>query len=237
MPVLFSPVAVFSPGLGAIRLYASFLTSISLVLAFWPWVKVLRSYAVPLAALLFSTCWIAVYYGNDVQPNLYVAFGAVGAVGLFVRAVHERNRLSLVIALAFVMFLVALVRPSDALLIAGPLGLACLVVPPLRRPRPVFPLGIGVIAGWLPWIVESFTRFGGPIHRYRLSNAHDAVGGLHLNVHTVDIYVRMLNGPFYGYTGARFHSLGPLPLVWVGVTVVAIGLAVLGLYAARRRAV
>src|SRR4051812_4333407 len=235
MPVLFWPVAVFSPGLGAIRLYASLLTSVGLVLAFWPWVKVLRSYAVPLAALLFSTCWIAVYYGNDVQPNLYVAFGAVCAVGLFVRAVADRDSVALPVLLAFVIFLVALIRPSDGLLIAGPLGLACLVVRPLQRPMLILPLGIGVVAGLLPSLIESFTTFGGPINRYRISNAHDAVGGLHLNFHTVDIYLRMLDGPFYGYTGANFHVIGPIPAVWLAFSLIALALVAVGVFAARRQ--
>ncbi|MFL6240848.1 MAG: hypothetical protein ACJ735_15305 [Actinomycetes bacterium] len=235
MPVLFSPIAVFSPGLAAVRLYACVLTSVCLVLAFWPWLKVLRSYAVPLAALLFSTCWVAVYYGNDVQPNLYVAFGAVAAVGLFVRATTNRSSVWLLAALAFVVFVVALVRPSDGLLVAAPLGLACLVVRPLRRPILLVPLIAGVVGGWLPWIVEAYTRFGGPVHRYHLSNTHDAVGGLHLNVHTIDIYLRMLNGPFYGYTGANFKSLGPLSPIWLAVAATVAALVALGLFVAHRR--
>lgn len=234
MPVLFAPIAVWSPGLGAVRLYASLLSSVGLVAAFWPWVRVLRSYAVPLAALLFSTGWIAVYYGNDVQPNLYVALGAVGVVGLFLRAVEDRDDRRLLVVLAFVAFLVALIRPSDGLLVAGPLGLACLVARPLRRPTLIVPLGVGVVLGWLPWIVEAFVKFGGPISRYRISNAHEAVGGLKLNIDTGDIYLRLLDGPFYGYQQS-FAAIGAISPVWVAFAVVFLLLAMVGVVTARRQ--
>src|SRR3712207_2531794 len=54
-PVLAAPVAVFAPGLTAVRLYFSLLSSVGLVAAFWPWLRILRSGVAPLAALLFCT--------------------------------------------------------------------------------------------------------------------------------------------------------------------------------------
>ena len=47
------------------------------------------------------------YFGNGVQPNLYVAFGAVGAVGLFVRAVAEPSNRWLLASLVVDLFLLA----------------------------------------------------------------------------------------------------------------------------------
>jgi hypothetical protein len=208
---------------------------VGLVAAFWPWLKVLRSIAVPFAALLFATNWMAIYYGNGVQPNIYVALGAVGAVGLFLRATYGDNadrRLRVLLALAGALFFIGLVRPSDALLVAAPLGLACLVVPSTRRPIVAPFVAAGVFGGWLTWIIEAYQRFGGPLNRYRLSSAHDAVGGLHLNLHTATVYARILDGPFYA--GGQYGSPGPYSAVWLAAVAIATSCVIVGLVAAVR---
>ena len=236
MPVLMSPVAVLSPGLAAIRLYASCLAAVTLVAAFWPWLRVVRSPAVPLAALLFATGWVTVYFGNDVQPNLYVALGGVGAVGLFLRATSAESRPALtrlLVGLGAVMFLVALVRPSDAALLAAPLVFIALLRN-VSRISLLVPLASGVVLGWVPWVVEAYLRFGGPVHRYRLSTAHDAVGGLHPGLRTASFYLRMLDGPFYGYPDPRGPALGGYSPLWLVVVGVGIALALFGGYAAHR---
>ena len=70
MPVLAAPVAVFTPGLTLVRLWFSTLSSVGLVAAFWPWLRVLRPGVAPVAALLFSTTWFTLYFGPGVRPNL-----------------------------------------------------------------------------------------------------------------------------------------------------------------------
>jgi hypothetical protein len=234
MPVLMSPVTAFSSGVAPVRIWATVLSSGGLVLAFWPWVKVYRGWVVPVASLLFATSWVSIYFGNSVQPNLYIALGAVAAGGLFVRATYgdsvDRRRRVLVL-LGFALMLLSLIRPSDGLLVGVPLGLMCLVVPQVRRPIVVVPLAIGWVVGFLPWLVESFTTFGGPVHRYRLSNAYDAVGGLHLNAHTASLYLRMLNGPFYA--GTVYGGAGGLSVSWLAVTCAALVLVAVGVVVSR----
>ena len=234
-PVLMAPVALFSAGLAATRIWATALTSVGLVAAFWPWLKVVRGPAVPLAALLFATNWMAVYFGNDVQPNIYIALGAVAAVGLFLRATYGENadrRVRILIALAFALFLVALVRPSDALLVGAPLGIACLFVPSTRRWVVAIPIALGILLGWLPWIIEAYQDFGGPIKRYHLSQAHDAVGGLHLNLHTATLYLRILDGPFYA--GGQYTGPGPYSAILLAVVAVGAACIVVALVTAAR---
>ena len=75
MPVLAAPVAVFSPSLTIYRLYFGFLSSASLIAAFWPWLRVLRPAVAPAAALFFSTIWFTAVFGSLVMPNLYVGLG------------------------------------------------------------------------------------------------------------------------------------------------------------------
>jgi hypothetical protein len=233
--VLMAPVSLTSASLAVTRLWATLLTSAGLVAAFWPWLRVLRSVVVPLAALLFATTWVTIYFGNGVQPNIFIALGAVAAVGLFLRSTYGENadrRIRLLIALGCAIFVIALVRPSDALLVAAPLGLACLVVPSTRRWAVAIPIALGVALGWLPWIVEAYQDFGGPINRYHLSQAHDAVGGLHLNVHTASVYARVLDGPFYA--GGQYLSPGPYSALWLTVIAISLVCIVLGLVAASR---
>jgi hypothetical protein len=237
LAVLMAPVAVFSPGIAAIRVYVSVLTAVGLVLAFWPWLRVLRSPAVPLAALLFATGWVSVYFGNDVQPNFYVALGAVATVGLFLRVSSlgsTRPALRLFVALGVAVFIVALVRPSDSVLLVGPLVVLALLRRAPRWPSTVAPLVAGVILGWVPWVIEAYLRFGGPVHRLHLSNAQDAVGGLHLNVRTASFYLRMLDGPFYGYRDARSGPLGGYPALWLVVVGIGLALAAYGVVVALR---
>ena len=230
--ILMAPVAGITSDVGWIRVWAAALTSTGLVLAFWPWLSHLRDSVAPLASFLFATTWFALYFGNSVQPNIYVALSAVGTVGLFVRLTSAdprgRRRASL-FALGVVAFLLSLVRPSDGLLVITPLGLAALLAPSVRRPVVAVPLVTGWFFGWLPWLVESFVSFGGPVHRYRLSSAQDAVGGLHLNVHTASVYLRALDGPFYA--GRQYGSPGPYSAPWLVITCLALALMEIGAYA------
>ena len=132
MPVLAAPVAVFSPSLMIYRLYFGFLSSAGLIAAFWPWLRVLRPAVAPAAALFFSTIWFTATFGSLVMPNLYVGLGAVAVTGLFVRAVHDPVWWRLALTAAAAGF-VALVRPTDSVLVMAPLFVIGLVVTRLRR--------------------------------------------------------------------------------------------------------
>ena len=132
MAVLAAPVAAFSPSLTIYRLYFGFLSSAGLIAAFWPWLRVLRPAVAPAAALFFSTIWFTATFGSLVMPNLYVGLGAVAVTGLFVRAVHDPVWWRLALTAAAAGF-VALVRPTDSVLVMAPLFAIGLVVTRLRR--------------------------------------------------------------------------------------------------------
>lgn len=66
------------------------------------------------------------------MPNLYVGLGAVAVTGLFVRAVHDPVWWLLALTAAAAGF-VALVRPTDSVLVMAPLFAIGLVVTRLRR--------------------------------------------------------------------------------------------------------
>jgi hypothetical protein len=224
MPVLAAPVAVFSPSLTIYRLYFGFLSSAGLIAAFWPWLRVLRPMVAPAAALFFSTIWFTAAFVSLVMPNLYVALGAVAVTGLFLRAVHDPVwwRLALTTAAAG---LVALVRPTDSVLVIAPLCAIALVVSRLRRLKVLAAVAVGELLGWLPWIIEGYLRFGGPVERLRAAET-SGTHGLNLRSSNLLIFPRLLDGtPMYCCSGGTPSDAGPVPLAlttWlVGVLVIA----------------
>jgi len=234
MPMLAAPVGVFDPSTAVVRLYFSVLSSVALVAAFWPWRRVLHPAVAPLGALLFATTWFAVFFGLLVMPNLYVGLGAVAVTGLFLRAVDTRTRRHTLAAAAAAAF-VALVRPSDSVLLVAPVVAVALAVPRFRRVPQVLALGAGVAVGWLPWLVEAFLRFEGPLARLRGGNSEGLRGGVAPNLTNLLTYPRMLDGrPVYCCYGGPAAEAGPLHIVYASWFVGIPLLAVLGLVVAAR---
>ncbi|HZA72670.1 MAG TPA: hypothetical protein VE476_07125 [Propionibacteriaceae bacterium] len=233
MPVLAAPVAIFAPGLTVVRLWFSTLSSVGLVAAYWPWLRVLHPGVAPVAALLFSTTWFTLYFGPGVMPNLYLGLAAVAAVGMFLRAVDSPRwwRSTLCGAAAA---LAALVRPTDSVLALAPLLVCGLAVPRLRRARELAAVAAGLIIGWVPWLVEAYVRFGGPLTRLR--NAETAgPGGLSLDLKNLLVYPRLLDGrPTYCCTGPPSEA-GPIPWMFTAWLTAIPVLALLGVLVAARR--
>ena len=232
-PVLAAPVALFAPDLTAVRLYFSTLSSVGLVAAFWAWLRVLHPGVAPVAALLFSTTWFTLYFGPHVFPNIYLGLAAVAAIGMFLRAVDSGRWWRLVLCGAAAA-LAALVRPTDSVLALAPLFVGGLVVPRLRRVRVLAALAGGLVIGWLPWVVEAYVRFGGPLAR--LTRAETAgPRGLSVDIKNLLIYPRLLDGaPSYCCTGSPSEA-GPIPWLYTGWLVAVPMLAVVGVFVAWRR--
>lgn len=234
VPVLATPVALAGVGLPAVRVYFAVVASLGLVAAWWPWLRVLRPAVAPLAALLFGTGWVTLYFGSQVMPNLYVGLGAVAAVGWFLRATAAPGWWrsgATALAAAFV----ALLRPTDAVLVLGLVFLCALLVPRLRRPAPLVALPLGVAAGWVPWVVEAYQRFGDPVAR--LQQAETAgPGGLRPDLSRLGIVPRLLDGrPMYCCHGGPATDAGPVPPALTAWLAAVLVLALVGLVLARRR--
>jgi hypothetical protein len=230
VPVLAAPVGVFSAPVEVLRVYFAVLSSIGLVLAFWPWLRVLHRWIAPLAALLFCTTWFTLFFGPQLMPNLWVALTAVAACGFFLRAVAGGGRRQLVLA-GLAAALLALVRPTDSVLVVAPVVACALVVPRLRRPAPMAALVLGGVLGWLPWVVEAFLRFGGPITRLR-SAAETGPQGLSFSTANLLAFPRLLDGAPLYYYRTSLAQAGPLQTVFVVWLAALVVLVVLGLAAA-----
>lgn len=229
VPLLVAPVAAIDATLPVVRLYLVALSSAGLFLAYWPWLRVRDTPVVPLAAGLFATTYVVAYQGLLARPNYYTALGAVAAVAFLLQcrrgAGHRLAPAGLAAALAFT----TLVRPSDAVWLVLPLAVAWLGLAAWRSWQVATAIGAGCAAGWAPWIVEAFGRFGGPLARYAAAK-HAVGGGLHLDLATVELYVRMWSTATMDcFLTASYPCKPPAP---VGLEMLLWGMAAAGLVAA-----
>ncbi|GAA2384859.1 hypothetical protein GCM10010420_04010 [Streptomyces glaucosporus] len=187
VPLLEFPVASWSGSEPLLRIWLLLLAGIALYLGFRPWLRVLaRPSAVWVAAALYGSGWIALFYANSAMPNHYTAMGAVAAVGCFARRRPCHAGVAAGLAVATLM------RPNDGAFVAAPLLLAALLVPAWRTRGRILSAAGGVAAGALPWVVEAYLRFGGVAER--LAEASDAQGGTR-PVLSVAANLTSLDGP------------------------------------------
>lgn len=232
--LLMTPLNLLPHKPDIVRSYTVLLSCVGLVLCFRPWSRLVGAGTAALAALLFATSWNVIYFGPAVQPNFWVAVGSVAAAGLLAQTLVDgptrRRHAGMAAAVAFV----ALLRPSDSLWLVLPLGLASLIVRRRLALRTIASLAAGLALGWLPWVIESYARFGGPLQRYRAANSANAVGGFHPNLLTPRIYLRLLDGPFYGYPGKTLRSIGGYDAPWMWWLAAVALLLLTGLVLTRR---
>jgi hypothetical protein len=182
--LLVAPVTALTSSTEALRIHLALLSGTGLFLSLWVWRRLLPVPVLATAGGLFATLWITVFYGPQVMPNLWVAFGALAAVGLFLRAAEAGQRPAhagaadrgalpgLGVAVGFV----ALLRPLDAVWLALPLAAAALSVRAWRRPLLFTVLASGAALGCADWLTEAYVRFGGPLAR--LDRASEIQGRL-----------------------------------------------------------
>ena len=186
--LIVAPVALATDSMFALRTYLALVSGAGLFGAFVVWCRSVR-WAAPIAAGLFATSWVAVFYGSAVYPNLYSALIAVAAVGITLRVGRSEKRSTLIL-LGGVMAVGMLVRPTEAVIVG-----VCVVGVALLEARPriiavcLATLG-GLMVGALPWLVEAWARFDGPLQRLHAASA--AVGG-GLRNNVID-YLHALDG-------------------------------------------
>lgn len=224
--LLVAPVVLVTSSTEALRVYLCVLSALGLYASFGVWLRVRPGPVVPVAALLFASTWLALFYGNEAMPNLWVAFGAVAATGFFLRCVRPEAGLGPAAGLALSVAAVALLRPPDSVWLVLPLALA-LARPGWRCRRAGVALVAGLAVGWADWIVEAYVRFGGLAARWHAAGAANETG---LHVSLLD-HVRALDGPLLCRPPA---DCGPVVTPWLVWLIAVPVLALLGLYAARR---
>jgi hypothetical protein len=213
---LVAPIAQISDDPVVIRGYLAALSGLALALAYWPWLRVrgVRSPAVaPLAAGLLASVWLSRFYATQVMPNLWIAFGAVGALGLMLRLAEPGGfRWWRLVVLGLAVAFVAAIRPSDAGVLVGVLiATSLLTMRGVRRRRgfqAALGVGLGGLLGLSPWVVESYQRFGGV--GARLHQAAYTEGEVSFGFN-LGMNLRVMDGPILCRPTCK-ASRGPLPV-------------------------
>ncbi|MFJ4711400.1 hypothetical protein [Streptomyces sp. NPDC088785] len=222
--LLTAPFVAAGAGPSALRAVLAVLSGAALFAAFRVWRPLVGARTTAFAALLFGSLWISVLSGAMAMPNLWVAFGALGAVGWFLRG--DSRRCALCVAV------VALFRAPDAVWLVLPLAGYALLVRDRRRTLPW--LAAGLAAGLAQWVVEAYVRWGGVTERLHVSSATEGDMGPHLNLGTA---WRAVNGPLLCRpctAGAPDQPL--LALWWPALPLLAVAAVLLARRDARRAA-
>jgi hypothetical protein len=188
---LAAPVAEFTSSTMALRVYMVLLSSVGLFVALRVWRPLVPARVLALAGALFAGLWITLFYGPQVMPNLWSAYGALAAVGCFLRAGRDRKDRAALIGLAVGVAVVGLMRPPDAAWLVLPLAVAGLTVRRWRYPALFAVLAAGVLLGCTEWVVEAYVRYGGVSERLHRSSQIEGGMGLHS---AIGDQLRALNG-------------------------------------------
>lgn len=245
IPLLVAPVALVTSSVTALRVYLAVASGAGLLGALAAWRGLRPAWQLALAGVTFGGLWVAQYYGPQAMPDIWVAFSALAAAGLFLRAAGRyrppgegsaapepgRGRpgrpLALLPGLAGCVAAAALVRPGDAVFLAVALAIAVAAVPRWRHWPLLAAVAAGLVAGGAEWVIEAYLRFGGPLARLHAAGAEQGGFGLHPGVWDE---LRALNGPTLCRpctAGLRYPEIS---LWWLALPV----LVTLGVLAARR---
>jgi hypothetical protein len=220
--LLVAPAAMVTASVTAIRAYLSVLSGVGLFLAYLPWLRVRPGYLVPLAAGMFASLWLSVFYGTGAMPNLYIAFCAVAAVALFARSVRPGSGWGPPAGLGVAIAMLTLLRPTDAVAAVAPMLAVMLVFRRWRHARAVVAVGAGLLIGWGQWLIESYERFGGPGARLH-ATAQMNKTGLHILILR---HLDALSGDLACDPGTRCGSVPLSALAWLTAGVLAVAVAV-----------
>jgi hypothetical protein len=194
--LLVAPVALSGGSVEATRLWLAIASAAALGLCFGAWSRTI-GVGSAVAACLFGSTWLALFYGSEAMPNLWSGLLGVAACGLFVRRVGgDRRERSDLVAGALLLGAMALVRPPDAAVLAVALGVVAAVRGRFDRQLAAGLLA-GLAAGWLPWLAEVSVRFGGPLEALRVAGeqSHVAAAG---PLHSLAQHLALTDGPTLG---------------------------------------
>ncbi|RAJ68933.1 hypothetical protein K378_01822 [Streptomyces sp. Amel2xB2] len=188
---LVAPLVSFTSSTTLLRVFLAVLSGAALLASLWIWRRLLPVPVLAWGGALFAGLWMTLYYGPQAMPNLWCAFGSLGAVGCFLRCARRGEDRRALAGLGVCVGVVALMRPPDAAWLVLALAGAALLVGSWRRPALFVALGAGALLGVAPWVVEAFTSYGGLFTR--LHRASEIQGGMGWNVAIGD-HVRALQG-------------------------------------------
>ena len=232
--LLGAPVTLLTASLTALRVWMAVLSGLALFGSLLCWRGLRPAWVLAIAGLIFGSLAITELSGVQVYPDLWAGFGALAITGLLLQAVQGRLRSRFVLPLiAFVAFVIVLMRPQNMAFVLIPTFFAPLVVRGWRKPGVLIAMIIGMAAGILEWVAEAYVWFGGLGSRIQLAGQEPPKFGLNFSL---PMQIRTLSGTWYtNCTTGPGHcppSYGyPVIYLW---WLVFFALAALGLFAAWR---
>jgi hypothetical protein len=193
---LVAPVTLTGGSVAATRLWLAVVSAAALGLSYGAWARTIGSGSA-IAAGLFGSTWLALFYGSEAMPNLWSGLLGVAACGFLARRMSGgRRERSDLVAGGVLLGVMALVRPPDAAALAAALGVVAAVRGRFGRQFATALLA-GLAAGWLPWLAEVSVRFGGPLEALRVAGeqSHVATAG---PLHTLAQHLALTDGPTFG---------------------------------------
>jgi hypothetical protein len=175
LPLVLLPVTVTGAPVTVARLWLAALSAIGLFAALLPLWRSAPRLALS-AALLHGTAWLALFSATEVYPNHLTGLAALATVTWAWWGLREGPATRGMAAMACAAGGLALLRPSESLLVVGAVA-AGLVVAGARGRRLLPALGAGLLAGWAVWAVEAFARFGGPLQRLQAAREASRIEG------------------------------------------------------------
>lgn len=216
LPLLIAPFT-WTGSTEAVRLALMTMSSLAMTASFWVWVPLI-GLAAPVAAFAFSFSWLGLVNGSEVMPNLWAAILGLATVGFVGRSVED-GRVRHGVLAGLTVCVAALIRPTEATVVAGTIALYVLLFQ-RRSWRVLEPVGIGLVAGWLPWLIEMSVRFGGPVDALR-----EAAMGHFGSAQTIENVIRHLSYTGGNLQGAEVPTGGAL---WWGILLAMGAVAFIG---------
>lgn len=207
---LLVPLFKLTTSFPAMRIYLILASSIAVTIAYASWLRPAGRVAA-LGMLLFCANWLTLFYGSEASPNLYVAAACVGVVGQLVQTSAESGRRPLVL-LALGVALATLFRPTDGIVLAAGVSAAGFFVSGwLSAWKVSVAAALGLVAGFVPWTVDSVVNFGGPIDRWK--QASDLVESSLRS--QLSNHAKLLDGPLMGPDNGSGYPIAQLLIVLV----------------------
>ncbi len=220
------PLGRVDASVSVVRAYVLTLNAGLMYLGFRAWLPILGR-RTALAAAFLGLSWPVVFEATEVFPNLPVALLAVGAAGYLARSASAsaQTRSGALWKAGLALAVAGMIRPMEASFVTAGLLAGALLLPAGRSHtrgwtmlrRRWAALLAGLAAGWLPWLIEAQTGFGGPVQRMRDASANVS-GGLHPE--NVRRQLELTDGPVSWSAPAHVPVAG---LIWWG----GLGLALL----------
>ncbi|MDQ4107321.1 MAG: hypothetical protein M3138_00750 [Actinomycetota bacterium] len=164
---LVAPITLPGGSVEHVRLFLMVLSSVALAATFYVTIPLVGA-AAPIAAVFLASSWLYLFNGSIVLPNLWAAILGLAAAVLTARRVEGGGTRSMVLA-AISLGVMALFRPTEATVVFAAIGLSLLLWRRASR-RLIVPLGVALILGFLPWLVEMSVRFGGTLRALEVAH-------------------------------------------------------------------